>query len=393
MHFLYFDCIGGASGDMILGALLDGLVPMDHLQGELDKLNLSGYTLRQRRLFKHHIDCNKLDVLVEEDKDHRHLSEIVRLIEESALSPFVKKESRAVFERLGAQEARAHRIPLEKVHFHEVGAIDAIVDIVGTCIAIDYLAPERIYASPLPLSEGTVKAAHGVLPVPAPATLGLLEDYPVYKVNISGELVTPTGAALISHFSRGTLPETLTFRIRQHGLGAGDKDFNERPNYLRVWRAESTDKDGSGEVYQILCNVDDMNPELYPHVTERLLHGGALDVTLTPLIMKQGRPGSQLTVLCRPADLESLSAEILKQTSTIGLRYHKLQRTVARREIRTFDTPYGPVRGKVIGEASERVTPEYEDCRAIALEKNRGIDQVYHELYAWLNRGESSPRP
>ncbi len=386
MHFLYFDCVAGASGDMILGALLDGLVPFDHLRAELDKLKLDSYRLEQRRVFKHHIDCNKLDVLVEKDKNHRHLSEILRLIEESDLSDFVKKESSAVFERLGRQEARAHRIPLEKVHFHEVGAIDAIIDIVGVCIGIDYLKPGAIHGSSLPLGRGTVKAAHGVLPLPAPATLGLLENYPVRMLNIGAELVTPTGAALISHFVQGPLPESLTFRVLGHGLGAGSRELEELPNYLRLWLCESDTRNATETVYQLECNIDDMNPELYPHVTESLFRAGALDVALIPQIMKQGRPATLMRVLCAPALLETVSGEILKQTSTTGLRYHKVDRKTVARDSQSFDTPLGTVRGKVIQGPPRRITPEYASCRDIAREKDMGVNQVYHELYAWLNR-------
>ncbi|RMH60272.1 MAG: nickel pincer cofactor biosynthesis protein LarC [Calditrichaeota bacterium] len=391
MDFLYFDCVGGAAGDMILGALTDGLVPLDHVRQELHRLKLAGFHLESKRVFRHHIDSHKVTVRVtEKEPPHRHLKDILTLIDNSDLSVFVKRESRALFTRLGEQEARAHRMEPEKVHFHEVGAIDSIVDIVGTCIALEYLNVSRIYASPLPVGSGVFRAAHGVLPTPAPASLRLMHGFPLKRTSVHAEQVTPTGAALITHFADGPLPDGLEFIVHNHGLGAGDKDFAEVPNFMRVWRGTIREADHAvtETVQEITCDVDDMNPEHVPFIADVLLKHGALDVSITQQIMKQGRPGFRLTVLSAPDKRVALSELLFKHTTTIGLRYHTVTRRVLPRETDIRNSPWGDVAIKKIHQpdGSVRIEPEYRSCQALAEKHNISIRDIQSMLRALFNQ-------
>ncbi len=395
MDFLYFDCVGGAAGDMILAALTDGLVPLNYLQTELEKLNMSGWRLESQRVFRHHIDCHKLNVIVrDESHPHRHLSDILDMIDQSALSPFVKKESSAIFTRLGEQEARAHRMALEKVHFHEVGAQDSIIDIVGCCIALDYLKPQKIYTSPLPVGLGTFKAAHGVLPSPAPATLGLIRDYPLRRSPENAELVTPTGAALITHFSAGPLPEDMLFTIQKHGTGAGDKDFKQTANFLRVWQGRSEEAlHAYNEIIrEITCDVDDMSPQHFPFVMDLLLENGALDVSMTSIIMKQGRPGIRLTVLCPVEQFTTLSNVLFQHTTTIGVRYQDIRRRILERCSFTVDSPWGNIEAKKIikPDGAAHILPEYRSCRKLAEKHRLSLQEIRRMLESWLNRPDEN---
>ncbi len=386
MRYLYFDCIGGASGDMILGAFLDGLVPREHLETELRKLSLSEYRLELERTSRHHISAHKLTVQVQETHHHRHLSDIVKLIEESDLAEAVKHHSLAIFRKLGEQEAKVHNIPVEKVHFHEVGAVDSIVDIVGACICVEYLKPEEIFTSPLPISRGTVSAAHGTLPVPAPATLGLMQGYPLVYRDVEGELVTPTGAALITHFSRGPLPENAPLTIDRIGYGAGSRDFAQIPNLLRIWQGEISGDFVRQTVLHIETNIDDMNPEWYPAVMEKLFQAGALDVSIYPNLMKKGRPGMLLTVLCDPALLPAVREILFRETTTLGFRYTYMHREHLPRTLRTVDSPWGKLSFKeVIRQDQVRRLPEFEECRRIARMQGKPLKDVYEEVIAFLS--------
>ncbi len=388
MKFLYLDCAGGVSGDMLLGAFLDSLVPLDYLETSLKKLKLKGFHLKVNDVERHHIHAKKVDVVVQGKRHHhRTLADIEKIITRSDLSDFVKTHSVAVFRRLAEAEAAVHHQPLEAVHFHEVGAVDAIVDIVGTTICMEYLRPDAVYSSPLPLSEGTVEAAHGILPIPAPATLNLLKDFPVHRVAVEGELVTPTGAALVTHFSQGRIPERLSFRIQSIGYGAGSKQFDTIPNYLRIWQGQLDVQSIKEIALQIETNIDDANPEIYPYLAEQLYAAGAQDVSFYPAIMKKGRPGVLVVIIAQPPLLTSLKEILFRETTTIGLRFHYIFREKLDREIVTVETEWGNVRAKKVTiDGETRIYPEFEECKRIArisgkplLEIQQSIIQIFHQ--------------
>jgi len=356
---------------MTVGALLDLGVPLEHLRTELAKLALPGdaYTLSVSRCERQHIPALKFDVEVHDQHNHRHYAGIDTMIAESTLTAPVREKARRIFRFLAEAEAKVHGVPVADVHFHEVGAVDSIVDIVGTAICLEYLAVEQLHASALPLGSGFVQTAHGRLPVPAPATLELLRGMVLHGDCGEGERVTPTGAAILAALasSSGHRPEMTLTRV---GSGAGGKDFGDCPNILRAMLGTAGVKAGQAaeEVVEVACNLDDVTPEVTGYVQELLLESGALDVWLAPVQMKKGRPGIVLTFLCVPADLGRLATLVMAETGTLGVRHHRRQRIVQSRRIERRDTRFGPVRFK-INEYGEK--PEYEDCRRIARE--RGI--------------------
>jgi uncharacterized protein (TIGR00299 family) protein len=385
MKFIYLDCIGGASGDMLLGAFLDGLVPFEHLQTEIKKTGLSGYELLLDETQRHFISAKKFSVKSHEHA-HRHLSDIEKLIKNSGLNDWIKVKSIEVFRHLGEQEAKIHQIPINKVHFHEVGAVDSIIDIIGTFICLDYLKPDKVFASALPLSEGFVKAAHGNLPLPAPATLELLKDYPVKYLPIEGELVTPTGAALLVDISEGLLPAQQSLKISSIGYGAGSKEWEEIPNLLRIWQGKFSDDFTYDTIFQIETNIDDMNPEFFPYLQELLLKSGALDVILYQGIMKKGRPGMLVSILADAHKLDTVRNILYSQSTTIGFRYFPVYREKLKREIKIVDSPWGKIRvKKVVWNKEERLLPEYEVCQKIAKEKNIPLQKIFQELQIFLS--------
>ncbi len=371
---------------MLLGAFLDGFVPLKHLRNELQKISIGSYELQLTETSRHHISAKKFTVEVKQDQHgHRHLSDILKTIDRSDLSEFVKQNSAAVFQKLGEEEARIHSIPLEKVHFHEVGAVDSIVDIVGVFICLNYLQPEAVYASPLPVSKGSVDAAHGVLPIPAPATLSLLRGYPLTYLDIDAELVTPTGAALVSHIASGMLPEHQSFSIERIGYGAGSKDFQQVPNLLRIWSGELNEAFDKETAIQIETNIDDLNPEIYPYLQEKLFAAGVMDVSIYPNIMKKGRPGVLLTVLCDPGLFAEIRQILFKETSSIGFRYHYVAREMLPRSIKKVDSPWGKLKVKEVRFGKEvRWLPEYEECKRIAEEKGQSLQEVYKKVGRFL---------
>lgn len=368
MNILYLDCQSGISGDMAVGALLDLGVPLELLRAELTKLGLSSdsYALSTHRTERQHVAALKFDVQVNDHHTHRHYAGIDAMIAGSALADPVKETSRRIFRRLAEAEAKVHGVAVEDVHFHEVGAVDSIIDIVGTAICLDYLGVEAVYAAALPLGSGFIETAHGRLPVPAPATAELLRGMPVHGGCGEGERVTPTGAAILAALatSPGTRPDMILLRV---GNGAGGKDFSDCPNILRAFLGTDSGG-GTEEAREVSCNLDDVTAEVIGYVQELLLERGALDVWLAPVQMKKGRPGVVLTFLCLPTDLERLAALVMSETGTLGVRYTSLRRIVQSRRIEERDTQFGRVRFKV-SEFGEK--PEYEDCRRIARE--RGI--------------------
>lgn len=396
MTIIYFDCYAGISGDMTVGALLDLGVPLEYLQTELAKLALphGSYTLSSQRAERRHVAALKFDVEVHDHHTHRHYSGIDAMIAESTLSDRAKDLARRVFRRLAEAEALVHGVAVEQVHFHEVGAVDSIVDIVGTAICLDYLGVEAVHASPLPLGGGFVETAHGRLPVPAPATAELLRGLAVHTSCGDGERVTPTGAAIIAALA--TLPDSRpAMQLAKVGCGAGSKDFSDCPNILRVFLGNAVTGDGRDEVIVVESNIDDSTGEVLGHVMDLLLEGGALDVFFTPIQMKKNRPGVQLSFLCRRELLDNLCRLVLTETSAIGLRHYPVGRMILERRIEVKSTPLGPVRFKLVFENGSllRSAPEYEDCRRIARERDIPLQEVMLRVSASLESGHERVRP
>jgi uncharacterized protein (TIGR00299 family) protein len=379
MRIAYFDCIAGASGDMILGALVDAGLPMDTLHAELAKLRLDEFKIVEQRVVKSGFSATKIEVLVTDKTPSRHLPDIERIVMESALAPSIKKQAVEIFRRIGSVEAAIHNVPLEQVHLHELGGVDTIVDVLGVLIGLDALDIEQVVVSPLPLGRGWVQGAHGKIPLPAPATLALLRDVPIVGSPLEAELVTPTAAALLSTLatSFGPIP---AMTLHQVGYGAGTFDL-PIPNLLRVLIGSAPDVlSATTETLVMLeTNIDDMNPEFYEHLMERLLDAGALDVFLTPAHMKKGRPASMMSVLCRPDDANRLTQILFAESTTLGVRQHHVTRHCLPRSIEEVETPYGVVRVKVTRWDKERtrIKPEYEDCRHLAEQHGVPLREVY----------------
>jgi pyridinium-3,5-bisthiocarboxylic acid mononucleotide nickel chelatase len=378
----YFDAFSGISGDMIVGALADAGADQAAVVNAIASLNV-GATVSFERVKRAGIAATKYHVHMEPQHAHRHLSHIVKMIDGAELSARARGNAVAVFRRLGEAEAEVHAVPIEKVHFHEVGAADSIADIVGACVALDQLDAATVICSPVNVGSGTVQTEHGTLPVPAPATAKLLAGAPVYSSGPAMELATPTGAAVAAALGTfGTLPP---MKVARSGYGAGTRDFPGQPNVLRVILGETAAAEEALSVSVIEANIDDLNPQVLAYSAERLLDSGALDVTIEPIVMKKGRPGSLLRVIAKPADREKLAELIFAETSTLGVRLYAAERRVRPRSFAEVETRYGKVRVKVTGEGD--FAPEYEDCRKLALESGVALKNVIAEAnYAYLNR-------
>lgn len=384
----YFDCFSGISGDMTLGAFIDLGVPVKWLQDSLGGLPLTGFDLSVSTISRNGIKAKSVQVHAEDDVKSRDYAEIKRLIKKSSLSGSIKQRSLEVFARIADAEAVIHGCPRDRVHFHEVGGIDAIVDIVGMALCVDYLGIEKVISSRIPLGSGFISCRHGTLPVPAPATLGILKGIPVYGTGIPHELVTPTGAAIIVSLAESydTMPDMI---IEKTGYGAGKRDLESIPNLLRViigtesshQTANRTDHQKDTIVVMETC-IDDMNPEVFGFLMERLYEKGALDVYWIPIFMKKNRPGTMVQVLCPKNHKEILIDCILSETSSLGVRYYDAKRRMLARERILVKTAYGDIQVKRIIEpdGSTRIVPEYEICKKIALEKNIPIRVVYDNI-------------
>jgi len=368
---------------MLVGALVDAGADSRAVIGAIVSLE-TGATVSFEKVKRCGIAATKYRVVVQEAHAHRHLSHIVTMIERADIPERAKQNAVAVFRRLGAAEAEVHQVPIEKVHFHEVGAADSIADIVGAAVAFELLQVDTVVSSPLNVGSGTVKTQHGILPVPAPATARLLQGAPVYARGPAAELTTPTGAAVAATLaaSFGVLPPMT---IAATGYGAGDYDFPEMANVLRVILGRPTGADEALTVAVIEANIDDLNPQVLAYASERLLESGALDVTLEPIVMKKGRPGNLLRVIARPENREALAQMIFAETSTLGVRLYTAERRVQARTVTEVETRFGKVRVKVSSEGS--YAPEYEDCRRIARESGVALKDVIAEAnYAYRNQ-------
>jgi uncharacterized protein (TIGR00299 family) protein len=383
MNLAYFDCFSGISGDMTLGALIDAGCDVVHLREELQALQVPGWELSCERVWKNGMAATFAKVKTEDQKKHRSLTDILEILEKSQLARQVRDRASAIFQKLGEAEARVHDVPVEKIHFHEVGAVDAIVDIVGACIGFQALRIDKFGCSPLNVGGGTAKMAHGVLPVPAPATANLLQGKPTYSNGVQRELVTPTGAAIVATLCDlfGPQPPMTVSAI---GYGAGSADLEGQPNVLRIMIGEFAEKAVPGydeEISVIEANLDDMNPQIYGYFLEKALAAGALDVYTTPVQMKKNRPGTLLTVLCKPQDANALTSMIFAETTTFGVRATRAQRRVLPREHVSVSTTFGDVRIKLsrVNGRILHVSPEFDDCRKLAVEKNVPLQQVINE--------------
>jgi uncharacterized protein (TIGR00299 family) protein len=382
---VYFDCASGASGDMLLGAVVDLGLPLGQLREELGRLRLGGFRLETRRVTRVGIAATKLDVLVDDPgPGHRHLRDILGLIEASGLDAEVKERSRALFRRLAEAEAAVHGTSPDDVHFHEVGAVDSIVDIVGGVVALRWLGKARFVASPLNVGTGTVTTSHGALPVPPPATAHLVAGVPVYGAG-DGELLTPTGALLVTAYATdyGPLPP---MRIEATGHGAGSRETAGRPNLLRLILGEETSAGAGERVLVLETEVDDASPQLLGPLLERLLDAGALDAYFTPVQMKKGRPGVLVSVLAEPRHREAIEELLFRETTTLGVRRQEWERTTLERDSVTVATGYGPIRVKIgrRGGTVYNAWPEFEDCQRAAAEKGVAVKEVLAAaLAAW----------
>jgi len=377
----YLDAFSGISGDMLVGALADAGADQSAIIDALASLE-TGAVLAFERVKRCGIAATKFHVTVAETHAHRHLPHILHLIGKAALPERARQNATAVFERLAEAEAAVHQVPVEHVHFHEVGAADSIADIVGACVAFELLGVTSIVSAPLNVGSGTAKTAHGLLPVPAPATAALLRGKPIYSDGPAVELTTPTGAALAVTLARGfgALPP---LKIATSGYGAGGYDFPDRANVLRVILGEETGAAEAITITVLEANIDDLSPQILAYAMDRLLEQGALDVTLQPIEMKKGRPGTLLRVLARPEDREAMVRTIFAETSTLGLRMYTAERRVQARHWVEVATPHGKVRMKVSGEGS--YAPEYEDCRRVAREAGVPLKQIIAEAnFAYL---------
>jgi uncharacterized protein (TIGR00299 family) protein len=406
---LYFDCFSGISGDMALGALLDAGLPLDELKHALGSLALGGVHIHADRVLRAGVSATKFKVhehdhdgghdhhhhhhaeqgagheaaAVDHHHAHRSLPEIFKLIDKAALSPAGRDRAKAMFQRLAEAEAAIHQMPVEQVHLHEVGALDSIIDIVGIVFAMEWAGADRIVCSPLNVGGGMVQSAHGLFPVPAPATVKLLGDAPIYSGAVQKELVTPTGALIATTYaaSFGPIPSMSVDRV---GYGAGDRDDPTTPNVLRVLigrpagAAGETIQPQSGRVTVVECEIDDMNPQIFGVVMDRLYAAGALEVFYVPVQMKKNRPGTLLTVIVPPDRRAPIADVIFKETTTIGLRYYDVDRECLQREIVTVDTPLGAVRFKISSRDGRvmNAVPEFDDCARLAASNNLAVKEV-----------------
>jgi pyridinium-3,5-bisthiocarboxylic acid mononucleotide nickel chelatase len=369
MRTAYFDAFSGLSGDMIAGAMLDAGADFDALESVVDALHLRGCKLSTHRKTASGIEALKFEVDVLEPQPERHLRDIRAIIESAAIAPRVARDAMRVFELLAEAEAKVHHTAPEQVHFHEVGAVDSIVDIVAAAWGFDQLNVSDVVVSALPLGAGFAKSRHGIIPVPAPATAELLAGFPVRLNDGSSEMVTPTGAAVLKAFARPAAG-VLQFEIERVGYGAGSKDFADRPNVLRLLLGHQGGVFDADELVEIAANIDDLNPQVYDHLCELLFAAGARDVTITATMMKKGRPGVILSVLAEPALRMRLAEIIFAETSTIGLRFHSVSRLKMPRRMVSVETRFGAVRVKISGTTGAdplTITPEYDDCRQAAL--------------------------
>lgn len=382
MKIAYLDTIAGIAGDMTLAAFVSAGLPIDELSAELKKLPLTGFEIIGKHVMRNSISAVHIEVVISHTPHyHRHLKDINALIDASSLSSRVKEVSKSIFHVIGEAEAKVHNSTLEKIHFHEVGALDSIVDIVGTAICLEKFGIEAVYSSPVRLgSGGLITTQHGVMPTPAPATIEILKSYPTILTNIPEELTTPTGAGIIKALSSGVMSDE-TLRVRSIGYGAGTKEFTQIPNLLRLVVGEIESDIEQEQIVTVETNIDDMNPQIYPYLIEKLLASGAHDAYLVPIIMKKGRPGILLSTMVGKSKLDAVTKVIYDHTTTIGVRIQQIDRKKLPRQHVEMQTSFGTVKAKAIMRGGrEVITPEFEECKRIAEERGISILEVHRTL-------------
>ena len=394
MKIVYFDCPSGAAGDMILASLLDAGAPLDRLTEELAALGLPGWELSVRQVMKGPFRATKVDVMIDRSahRVHRSLSDVLSILAASTLSGQVKTDAARIFTRLADAEARVHGSTREAIHFHDVGAVDAIVDVVGSVLALGLLGVERLHCSALPIGGGTVDGAHGKIPMPGPGTAELLRGVPVVDTGVRAELVTPTGAAILTTLASdfGRMPAMTLASV---GYGAGTMELPGVPNVVRCFVGEASESAGDETIVQLETTIDDMSPQLYEPLMERLLDGGALDVFLTPVIMKRSRPGVVLTALCPRERVDELLRLLFEESSTIGVRWAERRRARLERQVLSVPTAYGVISCKVsrLHGRVVTVTPEFTDVARVAREKALPVREVLDQARADARRAILGP--
>ena len=387
MKTIYFDCFSGISGDMIIGALIDLGLDIDFLRKELGKLNIKNYKIEAKKVIKNGITATKFDLIETQSRHHpnhhhheeRNLKGISSIIANSKLENKTKDKIKKIFEVIANAESKIHGKPVDKIHFHEIGAIDAIIDVAGAVICLEKLGVDLVCCSKLNVGTGFVEFSHGRFPVPAPATAEILKNVPVYSNGIEAELVTPTGAAIISSLAE-KFADMPAMKVSKIGYGAGTMNLSQ-PNVLRAFLGE-IDENKSESISIIETNIDNMNPEIYPYVIDRLMESGALDAYLSSIIMKKGRPAVKLTALCEIGKEDKLCGIIFDETTTLGIRIFRAARKILIRDVKEIKTEYGSIRVKISksGGRIMNITPEYEDCVKIAREKKIPLKKVYYKL-------------
>ncbi len=380
MKIAYFDCFSGVSGDMILGTLIDAGLDLEELESELGKLKVSGYKLKAERVIRKGISGTKFSVDLIEQNAGRRLKDIVEIVDQSDLDDDIKELSKEIFVELATIEAKIHNKNVEDIYFHEVGGLDSIIDVIGSLIGIKKLGIETTYSSKIHVGTGFLECQHGVLPVPAPATIAMLKGIPIYSKGIEAELTTPTGAAILKTVTKGfgLMPE---MKVEKVGYGAGSREL-EIPNLLRIYIGETSDeKYEEDEVILIETNIDNMNPELLAYASEVLLKQGVLDVFMTPIFMKKNRPGTMLSVLTTQNRLDETLSTIFTEITTLGVRIHRLERKKLSRKVISVKTRFGDIEVKIgkIGGQIKNISPEYENCKEIAVKQGIPLKDVYDE--------------
>jgi uncharacterized protein (TIGR00299 family) protein len=393
---LYIEPFSGISGDMMIGALLDLGFSFEELREKLESLSLKGYRISSQKCMRSGIHATKFDVETGHEHHHRGIDDIREMIDKSGLSQWVKEKSIEAFRKLAVAEGNIHGVPLEKVHFHEVGAVDSIIDIVGTMIAVEAFLPVEIVASSVNVGHGTLKCQHGIYPVPGPAAQELLRDIPTFTNDVAGELTTPTGAALLTTLA-GSFGVRPSMKIESTGYGAGFRQTEGNANVLRISLGEKTEDAAHSpvspelQVAVIEATIDDMSPQVYGYFLEKAMAAGALDVYSTPIQMKKNRPGLKMTCICAVGEVDRFAELIFRETTTIGIRYTIAERKTLERKFLTVETPYGTVTMKIslIDGRVMNYVPEFEDCRRLASEKGIALKEVQSAaIHAYLNSSQ-----
>lgn len=381
----YFDCSSGISGDMCLGAIVDAGLPLRKIEGAVKKLNIAGYRLAEKKVRRAGITATKVDVILSASLRSRHAAcstwkAVREIIKKSRFTDDIKDKGFSIFRTLFDAEAKVHGKSLNKVHLHELSGVDCLVDVFGTLAGLSLLGVDRVYSSPVNTGAGTVISEHGILPVPAPATAEILKGVPVYSSGIPFELTTPTGAVIVKSLSSG-FGEIPVFTLERIGCGAGARDLKDMPNILRIFTGNTYSGLKGDTITVIETNIDDMNPQIYEYLFDKLFHSGALDVFLTTIMMKKNRPGIKVSILCNTDRRDALISILLRETTTIGVRYYETNRVTLDREFRTAQTKFGTVRLKVSGSGKSfsKCSPEFDDCRKLAKKKNIPLLVVIEE--------------